>query len=662
MMKHSKRFLCLLLTLILAASLCVFPAAAADQTCPSSKDDPVVFVHGLMGWGQRAGINAVLPYWGMTTGSLTSYLNSLGYETYSATVGPISSAWDRACELYAQLTGTTVDYGAAHAAAHDHARYGITYDRPLFAGWGTKRAVNLVGHSFGGATTRQFLELMANGSAEEVAAAKAAGTAPSPLFTGGKRSWVHSMTEIAAPHNGTTFIESNGTIMDAATNLAETLAKGFGITEIKNLYDFQLEQFGIYKDPNETVLETLQRVFSTDFMSHNDNAFLDLTIDRSLEINDGIGIEPNVYYFSYAGNQTVQDPVSGNYIPSARMWTLFYPGAINMGKYYDKYTAGGFYIDQSWRPNDGMVNTVSAFYPIHSDGTCLTRDGRQGWTNYDGYSNIHFKPGIWYVMPVQSFDHIQFVGGMLNGSLVKTHALYRGVMEDIYNTYTTAPSGGSFPFTDVAESRWSYPYIREMYEAGVIDGMTPTTFEPAGNVTRAQFVKMLALLQSADVSAYASGPFTDVRATPGMRATSTGRPRTRSSTARARRPSIRTRRSRGRIWPSCSTVMRSSTASRFRSRPQPRSRTRAASRPTPCPPCRRCTAPASSTVCRTAASAPTTPRPASRPAPCCARSEPQNANVSRLRPGDVFCICAQLSARLCDRCGRVSKNLTCSGI
>ena len=453
MMKHSKRFLCLLLTLILAASLCVFPAAAADQTCPSSKDDPVVFVHGLMGWGQRAGINAVLPYWGMTTGSLTSYLNSLGYETYSATVGPISSAWDRACELYAQLTGTTVDYGAAHAAAHDHARYGITYDQPLFAGWGTKRAVNLVGHSF---------------------------------------------------------VESNGTIMDAATNLAETLAKGFGITEIKNLYDFQLEQFGIYKDPNETVLETLQRVFSTDFMSHNDNAFLDLTIDRSLEINDGIGIEPNVYYFSYAGNQTVQDPVSGNYIPSARMWTLFYPGAINMGKYYDKYTAGGFYIDKSWRPNDGMVNTVSAFYPIHSDGTCLTRDGRQGWTNYDGYSNIHFKPGIWYVMPVQSFDHIQFVGGMLNGSLVKTHALYRGVMEDIYNTYTTAPSGTAFPFTDVAESRWSYPYIREMYEAGVIDGMTSTTFEPAGNVTRAQFVKMLALLQSADVSAYASGPFTDV--------------------------------------------------------------------------------------------------------------------------------------------------------
>ncbi len=52
-----------------------------------------------------------MPYWGMTTGSLPDYLATKGYETYAASVGPLSSAWDRACELYAQLVGARTDYG-----------------------------------------------------------------------------------------------------------------------------------------------------------------------------------------------------------------------------------------------------------------------------------------------------------------------------------------------------------------------------------------------------------------------------------------------------------------------------------------------------------------------------------------------------------------------
>ena len=487
---------------------CLLPDASPGGRTPY----PTVFVHGLLGWGARDALYRAVPYWGLAAGDVLGYLNACGYDCRAASVGIISSAWDRACELYAELTGGTADYGIAHAQRFGHARFGTAYPNPLVPDWGADRPVDLVGHSFGGATARLLAQLLAHGCPEEVQAAEAAGEAPSPLFTGGKAGWVHALVAIAAPHDGSTFLNVQPDAANALSTLFLGAARALGISAFKGVYDFQLEQFGFYRKDGETVLEALDRVLHSDFLSHNDNAFLDLTIDRSLEINDGIGIEPNVYYFSYAGNQTVQDPVSGNYIPSARMWTLFYPGAINMGKYYDKYTAGGFYIDKSWRPNDGMVNTVSAFYPIHSDGTCLTRDGRQGWTNYDGYSNIHFRPGIWYVMPVQSFDHIQFVGGMLNGSLVKTHALYRGVMEDIYNTYTTAPSGGSFPFTDVAESRWSYPYIREMYEAGVIDGMTPTTFVPTGDVTRAQFVKMLARLQGADVSEYRSAGFEDVPA------------------------------------------------------------------------------------------------------------------------------------------------------
>ena len=519
-MKKTRRLLCLLLTLVLALSLCVIPAAAADDQTRS--DDPVVFVHGLFGWGQRDKIFRIMPYWGMTTGSLPDYLATQGYETYAASVGPLSSAWDRACELYAQLVGARTDYGVKHAQDFGHERYGIDYEAPLFDGWGTERAVNLVGHSFGGATTRLFLEILTNGCPEEVAAAKAAGVEPSPFFLGGKGGWVHSLTAIAAPHNGTTFIESNSDFTKFAADLTTAAAKALGLSSLKGVYDFQLDQFGIRKDDNETFSQALDRVLRSDFLSHNDNAFLDLTIDKSLEINKGIEIQPNVYYFSYAGDQTSTDPLTGNHyptvsaIPSNGMCALMMPGSVNMGKYYDKYTAGGIYIDQSWLPNDGLVNTVSALYPTTTDKNtteCLKRDGTQGWVNYDGYSDIAFQPGIWYVMPVTRADHMQFVGGIANKSIIETHLFYRNLMDDIYSTYhTVQPTETPFPFTDVPESRWSYPYIQQLYDAGVVSGTSATTFEPTANVTRAQFVTMLAGLQGADVSAYTSGKFSDVPA------------------------------------------------------------------------------------------------------------------------------------------------------
>ena len=288
------------------------------------------------------------------------------------------------------------------------------------------------------------------------------------------------------------------------------------------MYDFQLDQFGIRKDENETFAQALERVLHSDFLSHNDNAFLDLTIDKSLEINKGIAIQPNVYYFSYAGDQTSTDPRTGNHyptvsaIPSNGMCALMLSFSYNMGKYYNKYTAGGIYIDKSWLPNDGLVNTVSALYPTTTDKNtteCRKQDGSQGWVNYDGYSDIAFRPGIWYVMPVTRADHMQFVGGIANKSIVQTHLFYLNLMDDIYSTYRAVQPGETpFPFTDVPESRWSYPYIKQLYDAGVVSGTSPTTFAPAASMTRAEFVTTLAALQGADVSACKTGQFTDVPA------------------------------------------------------------------------------------------------------------------------------------------------------
>ena len=458
---------------------------------------PTVFVHGLLGWGEQDALYRAVPYWGLTAGDVLGYLNACGYDCRAASVGIISSAWDRACELYAALTGGRADYGIAHAQHFGHARFGTAYPAPLVPGWGADKPVDLVGHSFGGATARLLMQLLAHGCPEEVQAAEAAGETPSPLFTGGKTGWVHALVAIAAPHDGSTFLNVQPDAANALSTLFLGAARALGISAFKGVYDFQLDQFGIRKDDNETFAQALDRVLRSDFLSHNDNAFLDLTIDKSLEINKGIEIQPNVYYFSYAGDQTSADPLTGNHyptvsaIPSNGMSALMMPGSINMGKYCDKYTAGGIYIDRSWLPNDGLVNTVSALYPTTTDKNtteCRKRDGTQGWINYDGYSDITFRPGIWYVMPVTRADHMQFVGGIANKSIVQTHLFYLNLMDDIYSTYRAVQPGETpFPFTDVPESRWSYPYIKELYDAGVVSGMTATTFAPAENMTRAQF-------------------------------------------------------------------------------------------------------------------------------------------------------------------------------
>lgn len=56
---------------------------------------PMVFVHGMFGWGENEGINKYFPYWGTTAGSLKRYLADNEIESYEASVGPVSSAWDR---------------------------------------------------------------------------------------------------------------------------------------------------------------------------------------------------------------------------------------------------------------------------------------------------------------------------------------------------------------------------------------------------------------------------------------------------------------------------------------------------------------------------------------------------------------------------------------
>ena len=280
--------------------------ASAESSQPADGKYPTVLIHGFLGWGPEDDIDGIMPYWGMTSGDMLGYINGLGAHAYAASVGPLSSCWDRCCELYAQLTGTRTDYGQAHCTqaiaefkevgcSLGHERYGRDYTgNALFEGWGPiykngkvtgwyDNKINLVGHSFGGPTSTYFLYLLAEGDAAERDWAKQQAAAKggdwhdycSPLFWGdyNGNELVNCIVSLAGVLNGTTFIDACDHSAIAVTTLMDLMANAIGGTPFNGVYDFQLEQFGITKSNNPDYHYTLDFIRSAKFLDGYDNLF-----------------------------------------------------------------------------------------------------------------------------------------------------------------------------------------------------------------------------------------------------------------------------------------------------------------------------------------------------------------------------------------------------
>ena len=388
----------------------------------SEQNRTAVFVHGFLGWGERDGLYAALPYWGLTAGDALAPLRAAGYDCRTASVGSLSSAWDRACELYAQLNGGRADYGVAHAESYHHARFGVAYAQPLVGAWQDK-SIDLIGHSFGGATVRLFLDILDRGRPEEIEAAKAAGTVPSPFFLGGQAGCIHSVTTVAAPHNGTTLISCCGSLTGLIMMLFTGGAKTWGVSELKNEYDFKLDQFGIRREPGESVTDTLSRTLSAEFLHSGDHALRDLSIDGAAALNGQLGALPGVYYFSYPCCRTHLGLLSYCQWPDAKMTPLFTHYGFRMGRWYDQRTPGGHFVGKDWLPNDGLVNTISATYPVN-EPFCL----------YSASAPV--VPGVWNVMPVRHLDHFAVIGGVFNADRAETQNFFVELLQNIDKTYS----------------------------------------------------------------------------------------------------------------------------------------------------------------------------------------------------------------------------------
>lgn len=356
---------------------------------------PIVFVHGMFGWGQDEGINKKAPYWGATGGSITDYLSDKGIECYAASVGPMSSAWDQTCELYAQLTGTRVDYGEAHSRKHGHKRYGRTYTKPLFEGWSKDKKIHLIGHSFGGNSSRLLAHLLANGAPEEVEASEDV----SPLFLGGNDNLICSVTAICSPLDGTQAYEfvSKHKLIEPLKFFAYNYAGIFGRTSIGHRFaDFHLEQFGFTDSPDssskEPFIKAIKKLFTT-----NDSIAYDMYASGSRELNKKIKISPSVYYFSYPFNAVDKSK------SKASNTDFFFLKVTSSLMLYDSKKR-----DKNTDGNDGLVDVESAKHPSTEPFKEIDKDNIQA--------------GMWNVMPVSTGDHGTPIG--LFADKNKTRSFY----------------------------------------------------------------------------------------------------------------------------------------------------------------------------------------------------------------------------------------------
>ena len=347
-----------------------------------------IFVHGYCGWGDKDRLTGLMPYFGgFHRPGIAQFLTENGYESYAPSAGPWNSAWDRACELYAQIVGGTVDYGKVHSEKNGHARYGRTYEG-YFKDWGepgSHEKINLIGHSFGGPTISMFADLLDRGSEEERAATPADEL--SPLFAGGNAHLVHSVTTISGTNNGTTLADAARDLhVDKFVNwlmlsAANTLLKKTGLTKF---YDPRLDLWG------DDVLEKCHAC-------RLDNSLIAQSTALTAEFNETVSISDEIYYFAHPACKSHKILITPFHAMELKSFPLAHLGQLIIGWYGTPTLKRTLGVDKKWYQSDGIVNTLSTMAPRNKP--------QETWTE-----NTEVVPGKWYNMPIEHKDHFSWMG------------------------------------------------------------------------------------------------------------------------------------------------------------------------------------------------------------------------------------------------------------
>ncbi|EXV05038.1 bacterial lipase [Metarhizium robertsii] len=319
-------------------------AQVVERTAPSPPDKsiPIVQVPGFSGWG--APLLGAINYFGGVI-DMPNLLLDEGYTVIVAPVAPISTNWERACELYRQLTfgrfstvnpntrvinevyDVDIDYGtyfpAGPHAPDDTTRTGQTKttDRRraiLFSNspnfrrwkWDREHKVHFVCHSQGGNTVRYLIGLMANG----------AGALHSEYFSqAGRDDWTVSVTTIGTPHRGTTLINAlQGFLSRSRLRAVGLVARFFATASFyppgRRAYDLQLDHWGIRRNAGETFQQMLVRMEADNgpvwkWLNSDNNGLYDNSIEGVHDLSQRVpNTSENIFYFSLSFHATEPFP------------------------------------------------------------------------------------------------------------------------------------------------------------------------------------------------------------------------------------------------------------------------------------------------------------------------------------------------------------------
>ncbi|GJE85878.1 alpha/beta hydrolase fold-containing protein [Phanerochaete sordida] len=396
------------------------PASAASR---AADPIPLVIVEGFLG-----GAGPFL--WG----NFHSYCDPDGQleageprrKVIFASIGPVSSLHDRACELYYTLKGGTVDYGAEHSQASRHARYGRYHSSGLYPEWSPEKPVHFIGHSMGGPTVTKLQWLLGSGFF---------GKSETP-------DMVLSLVTVSSPFRGTQAVYTLGERTEGAPrvrpfSVGSFLTKGVHIASylsphMPSFLDMHADARSL-SYMTTTFREFTRLLRQSNWGESRDAAPFDVTFEAAdLREANGEGLPyPRTFYRSYAASMTSVDAATTKSDKPSMRYALLNPPLFVLSSAISSYDFS--YIKPSpsvinvhhprrsrrssrsgpnrdaLRANDGIVPVLSQWHPLNCSETTCRHWPREPAVPQDFSDLPDPVPGLWDVFEVPDATHISLV-------------------------------------------------------------------------------------------------------------------------------------------------------------------------------------------------------------------------------------------------------------